>query len=120
MTMPIDTAFNARQALAIQPDRNVNPKDAAGLKRTCRQFEAVFVQNMLKHMRATVPEGGLFEKGNDYQMYRDMLDAQIAKEAADRGTFGIGDQLYNHFKKPEPTNPPADGLRPKIQVEDED
>ncbi len=99
MKLPFDPRYNAQQALAVQPNKNVDHNDPESLRKVCRQFEEAFVQQMFKQMRATVPEGGLFDNGNDYQIYRDMMDAQIAQSVAQRGELGIGDMLYNQLSR---------------------
>ena len=37
-------------------------KELQALRRSCREFEAIYVNEMYKSMRKTVPESGLFEK----------------------------------------------------------
>src|SRR3546814_6100366 len=53
-----------------------------------QQFEAVFVNLMLKEARKTSLGGGLFDS-NSLKTFRDMQDNQVAAEMGRRGTLGI-------------------------------
>jgi flagellar protein FlgJ len=61
------------------------------LKDAAKQFEALFMQMMLKAMRDTVPEGGLTQS-NEGRMYQELLDQQWAQQLAARG-MGLADLL---------------------------
>ncbi len=67
------------------------------LKDACDSFEALFMQQMLKQMRATVPKDGLFSGGSAEQMYSEMLDAELSKEMAGNGGLGISRLLFEHM-----------------------
>jgi peptidoglycan hydrolase FlgJ len=58
-----------------------------------RQFEAMFVQLMLKQMREASPatEDSLLGQGG--QMYRDLLDKQLGIEMASAGGVGLARQI---------------------------
>ena len=47
------------------------------VQETARQFEAIFVQSMLKAMRDASPGEGMFES-DQTEFYRDMYDQQLA------------------------------------------
>ncbi|MEC8930012.1 MAG: rod-binding protein, partial [Candidatus Latescibacterota bacterium] len=44
------------------------------LREASRQFEAVFLNQMLKAMRETVGDGGLIEKSQGEEVFQGMLD----------------------------------------------
>ena len=53
-----------------------------------KQFESLFIQMMLKTMRDSIPEGGLF--GNDTtRMYQDMFDKQLSFNIASGQGIGL-------------------------------
>ncbi len=60
-------------------------------------FEAVFIQEMLKVMRSTVPEGGLLDGGRGEEMFTAMLDEHVSRVAAERGRHSLADTLYRRF-----------------------
>ena len=67
-----------------------NPDQAA--KEVATQFEAMFIQMMLKSMRDAVPEGGLFNS-NDMKTYTEMADQQIAVNLAKSGGIGLAEVI---------------------------
>lgn len=73
-------------------------KDRAALKKSCQDFEAIFIQSMFKSMRKTVPEGGLFERDHTTEMYQDMLDQEIASKISQRQSVGLADQMYRQME----------------------
>ena len=66
-------------------------KDAA-LRQATEQFEALFVQMMLKTMRTTVGESS-FTSGNGIKTFQDMQDTEMAKRIAAQGGLGLTDQI---------------------------
>ncbi|WP_116474233.1 flagellar assembly peptidoglycan hydrolase FlgJ [Zobellella maritima] len=66
-----------------------------GLEASVRQFEALFVQMMMKSMRETVPDAGL-TKGDQRQFYTSLLDQQLSQEVAGRG-IGLAEQLLQQL-----------------------
>ena len=64
----------------------------AAIKKVAQQFEALFVQMMLKGMRDTVPDGGLFGS-NQQRMYQDMYDKQISMNISAAKGIGLADVI---------------------------
>lgn len=72
----------------------LTPADpAARLKKAAHEFEAVFLSQMFREMRATVETPG----GQAEEMYQSMLDDTVASEAAARSTRGLGEALYRQL-----------------------
>lgn len=90
--MPISTSnstvlFHDPQGLqGLKREANADPSKA--LLPVAKQFESVYLQMMLKSMRAAVPESGLFsdEAG---KAYRDMFDNQLSVNLAEQGGIGL-------------------------------
>jgi len=79
--------FHDPQALqGLKREANADP--AKALLPVAKQFESVYLQMMLKSMRAAVPESGLFsdEAG---KTYRDMFDNQLSVNLAEQGGIGL-------------------------------
>lgn len=81
-----DSANFARLRLAAQGDH------AAAVPAVAREFEALFLQMMLKSMRAATPGDGLFDS-QESDFYREMHDAQLAAALARSGGIGLAEQL---------------------------
>ena len=75
-----------------------NSRDLKSLRESCRQFEAVFVQQMYQAMRKNVPDNGLLQKDNATRIYQDMLDEQMANETAKGKGLGLGQMMYDQMK----------------------
>jgi flagellar protein FlgJ len=58
-------------------------------KQAAQQFEALLVQEMLKSMWATVPQGELFSGSHEEKMYRDMLNEAVASSISEGRGIGI-------------------------------
>ena len=74
-------------------------QDEAALRKTCQEFEAIFVQSMFKAMRSTVPAGGLFQGGMAQDSFQDMMDLEVAKASAEQGRLGIAEALYRQLHR---------------------
>jgi peptidoglycan hydrolase FlgJ len=69
------------------------------LKRTCDEFESVFIQYILKSMRKTVSEVGVLGKSNESEMVTAMFDENLAISIAHAGGIGLGEVLYQQLRK---------------------
>ncbi len=76
----------------------------AGLKEASKQFEALFLQMMLKSMRAAVPKSEL-SSNSQTEMYTEMLDQQWAQSLAGKG-IGLAEQLTRQLGGHTPQQPP--------------
>lgn len=81
------------------PDKPMASTDKKALKKSCQDFEAIFIQSLFKAMRKTVPEGGLFDKDNATSMFEEMLDQEIASTMARTQSIGITDRMYHQMEK---------------------
>ena len=66
--------------------------DSDALSGAAKQLESVFVQMMLKAMRDTVPEGGLFESEQS-DFYEGMFDQQISLNIANGKGIGLAEVI---------------------------
>jgi peptidoglycan hydrolase FlgJ len=71
------------------------------------QFEAMFMQMVLKSMRDASPKSGLLDS-SEQQTYTGMLDEQLAQKIAAGGT-GLGDVIARQLSRnlPHAPTPPA-------------
>lgn len=73
--------------------------DLAGLEKAAKQFEAVFLNTMMKAMRRTVPEDKLFNSAGPMKFYQQMQDAEMAKAmATGHSQIGITEMIVRQFK----------------------
>jgi len=67
-------------------------KTPEAMRETARQFEAIFVQTMLKAMRDASQGDGIFDSDKS-DFYRDLHDRQLAMEIVKGRGLGISDML---------------------------
>jgi flagellar protein FlgJ len=72
------------------------PNDRQQLKAVARQFEAVFLRQMIGSMRTASLGDGLLDSDASNQ-FRDMADARTADAMAEKGALGIADMLLRQF-----------------------
>jgi flagellar protein FlgJ len=92
----IDSALFQLQASAThrlstgsQAGRRHDPSNKVELEQASRQFESLLLNFMIREMRATVPESGLFPASMAQDMFTSMLDEQYADSMAERGGIGL-------------------------------
>lgn len=68
-------------------------RDLAKVKELAKDFEAVFLEQMLRTMRSSVQKSGLVDGGNAEEIYRSMLDGEYAKLMAGQGTSGLSQMI---------------------------
>ncbi|MBZ0270094.1 rod-binding protein [bacterium] len=71
--------------------------ERAQLQRTAQELEAVVVTQLLESMRNSVPEGGLFEKSAADDVFRSMLDGELARVVARKSPFGLADAIMDRL-----------------------
>lgn len=100
MESKIDPNLLLSQATNQAPKfRKGNGRDPQQLKEAAQQFEAVFIQQMFKEMRSTVPDDGLIPRGNADDTFTQMQDAEAAKIMAERGGIGLADLMLQELLK---------------------
>ena len=76
-------AADSRSLEQLKRSAHDDPRQTA--KKAATQFEALFLQMVLKSMREATPHSGLLDS-QEQDMYRGMLDEQVAQSIAGRGT----------------------------------
>ncbi|GGC03759.1 flagellar rod assembly protein/muramidase FlgJ [Oxalicibacterium flavum] len=86
-------AIDARSIESLKQSAKQNSPEA--LKAAAQQFEALFVNMMLKSMREATPKEGLFDS-EQTKMYQSMLDQQLGQNMASRG-IGLAEVLIRQL-----------------------
>jgi flagellar protein FlgJ len=96
------------------PDANATPEEK--LRGTAQSLQGVFVEQLFKAMRDTVPEDGLMSGGQGEEMFRSMLDQHVAELTPSQwqGPNSLGETIVRQLsralpasQKTPPTTPPA-------------
>jgi flagellar protein FlgJ len=101
-------AADARSLDSLKRTASRDPQ--AALKGAAQQFEALFLQMVLKSMREAIPKSGLFDSDSE-QTYTGMLDQQLANRISKSGT-GLADVIAKQLGRYVVTAPAAEGKKP--------
>lgn len=96
------TDFNQFTELRAAADR----RDPAVLKEVAGQFEALFLQMMLKNMRAASFGDPLMGDSKQHELYRDMMDQQLSLEMASGKGIGLAEQIVRQLGGTPESGPP--------------
>ena len=82
-------------------------KDGEGaLRETAKQFEALFIQMMMKSMRDASFKSDLLQSDSQ-DTYQEMFDKEVSVSLAQRGGFGLADMLTQELSKSLPKDAAA-------------
>ena len=87
------------------------PAQKAQLEQAAKQFEAIFLRQMIGTMRSASLGEGMFDSSASDQ-FRDMADARTADSMAEKSTLGIAEMLLRQYDARLPAAP-ADAARDK-------
>ncbi len=71
----------------------LTPKQFAQTKATAKEFEGVFISEMMSHMFEGVGTDPEFGGGQGEDMFKSLLTNEYGKQMANAGGIGIADQL---------------------------
>jgi flagellar protein FlgJ len=93
--------------------------DEQRLRAASKQLEGVFVQELFKAMRETVPKDGLTDGGAGEDVFTGLMDEKLAEHVPEHWERGIGDSLYRQLRAALPhANPgaaPSSGAEKRIK-----
>ena len=116
--MITETAVGQSQATrlrALADGVGKNGENAEGLAKAAQEFEAVFLNQLLKSMRATVPENEFFNSNGPTKFYQQMYDAEMAKGLSTGHTgMGIADLIIQQFESTLTAEESVDGTTESI------
>lgn len=78
--------------------RQARSNDPAALKAAAQQFEALFLQMVLKSMRDATPKEGLFDS-DQTRLYEALLDQQMSQVLAAKGGTGLAALIESQLSR---------------------
>jgi flagellar protein FlgJ len=81
------------------PARLTPDEERAKLRTAAHQLEGVFLSQLFKAMRDTVPAGESGPGSEGREMFTSMLDDTLAQRAAGRMSHGLGEALYRQLSR---------------------
>ncbi|MEO1037597.1 MAG: glucosaminidase domain-containing protein [Pseudomonadota bacterium] len=99
---------------AMRSDAATESADA--VQAAAEEFEALFIETMLKSMRAALPEDSLFGGGSDAKLYQEMFDQQLAGAVAGGPGVGLAEVIARQLRGESlPTSVGVEGIaRPAV------
>jgi len=99
-------------------DPTSRQREESRLKDASKQFEQVFMLQMLKEMDKSVEKSKLFGDGKDEETFKDMLNQERAKAWSDNGGVGLAQLIYDQMRNQiADKQPGAGGEDPAGQLE---
>jgi flagellar protein FlgJ len=71
--------------------------DRARVRKLAQDLEGVFLDQLFKAMRQSVPQDGAIGSAPGQEMFTEMFDERMATEAARHMSRGLGDALYRQL-----------------------
>lgn len=90
---------------AISPEARKAANERQKKVEAIRGFEEMFLNEMMKSMRKTVPETEESSQGKS--LWRERFDAEIARKIAESGGIGLSKMLEQRLDATEMTKPPV-------------
>lgn len=83
---PLPSVFDTQSLAGIK--KGLRTDDPQALKAAAQQFEAIFLQMMMKSMRAASPQDSVFDNDQS-RFYQELLDSQLSQVMAAKGGTGL-------------------------------
>lgn len=101
-------AYDAQALNGLKRDAAIDPQ--GNLKQVAQQVESMFVQMMLKSMRAALPQDGVLGS-EQTRLYTSMYDQQIAQQMSHKG-LGLADMMVKQMSNANSTPSETAGMSP--------
>ncbi len=80
----------------------------ASMRKAAADLQGLFVQQLFKTMRETVPtEGGLVERSQGEEVFAGLMDERLAADTGTRWHRGLGDAIYRALREKAGLTDPA-------------
>ncbi len=82
---------SGQSILSLTGDKSKTDKEKLGI--LAREFESIFINQMLKTMRSSVDKSGFIDGGPAEEMFTGMLDEEMARQMAFSQNSGLSKAL---------------------------
>lgn len=87
---------DSRNVHSIKAAANKDSSSPAAMKAAAQQFEALFITMILKSMRESLPQDGLFNS-QQTKLYTQLFDEELGQQVAKQGGLGLADQMLRQM-----------------------
>lgn len=95
---------------AASPTPALHAGDATRRDEALREFERLFLYQLLREMRNTVPKAGLLGDSPSQRYFEEMFDDAMAGNMASSGQFGIAKQIAAQWEATDAARRTRDAL----------
>lgn len=89
---------NPKAGQALKGAKNLAPdKTDPELRAACMEMESLFVNHLLKEMRATIDESGFISGGRAEEIFTSMLDVELSRRISTGRGIGLSTILLEQF-----------------------
>ena len=101
MSDPVGRSAQAAISRAAEPPgRRAATTPQEKLKQASHDLEGLFVNELFKAMRATLPQGdGILGSAPGQDLFQGMMDEKLSAIYAGKSQHGIGDALYRQLSR---------------------
>lgn len=82
---------NGQNILSLTGDKSKTEQEKVGI--LAREFESIFINQMLKTMRSSINKSGLIDGGSAEEMFTGMRDEEMARQMAFSQNSGLSKAL---------------------------
>ena len=86
-------AIQGKDPAALAEKVKSEQSDPEAIKEVAKQFESIFMHQVFKSMRSTLPKDGLMSGGFGEDVFTDMLDQEYAKMAIQSRSMGLAETI---------------------------
>ena len=79
--------------------QNLPRDNPASLRKAAEEFESLLIEQLVREMRKSVPQSGLFGERDKEQMFEELLDGEYAQAMVRRGGLGVADLLMTQWQR---------------------
>ena len=97
--------LNLAKATSMKDAKYASMEDKQ-LHQVSDEFASLFIQELYKSMRATVPKDEWLDGGLKQDIFEDMLYTEYARQTAYDGSLGIGKYIYDYLKRTQSSGNP--------------
>jgi Rod binding protein len=113
------TAYDFAGYGALRAKAAREPQSDEAISKAAKQFEAMFLQMMLKSMRDAIPKSGLLDS-NAMSTYEQMYDQQLVMGMTERGAVGIAEMVEQFIRQSQGANGVSDTEKFLLEPNSED
>jgi len=79
------------------PASAVSDEEKAKVSKVAKQFESLFVNQLVSEMRKTVTRGGIVPESHAERVYQAMLDHEYSQQISETEQIGLSKLIYDHL-----------------------